>query len=127
MITAVVYCISNATQLPELRYFDIYASSTTNSTADAAILFNPMFFCRGGAKFTRLPFTLNISGRAYIGQSEVMMKQLIKCLKCESKWTKRGENLLGAMQKLSLRYAKVISPCINVFIRGSVTKLFKYG
>ena len=42
-------------------------------------------------------------GRVYIGQSEPMMKELISCLKHESEQTKAGENLLGAMQKLSLR------------------------
>jgi len=64
-------------------------SKDTVLNCQVAMLFNAV------ASFT--------AGRAYIGQSEVMMKQLIKCLKCESKWTKRGENLLGAMQKLSLR------------------------
>ena len=52
------------------------------------------------------------------------MKQLIKCLKCESKWTKRGENLLGAMQKLSLRYYNVLLFCINVFFSRDMRQRF---
>ncbi len=47
--------------------------------------------------------SLHCSGRAYIGQSEPMMKEMISRLKKESEKTACGENLLGAMQKLSLR------------------------
>ncbi|XP_065060673.1 lisH domain-containing protein ARMC9-like isoform X2 [Rhopilema esculentum] len=57
--------------------------------SQTAMLFNTL------ASFT--------AGRVYIGQSEVMMKQLLSCLKRESERTKTGENILGAMQKLSLR------------------------
>lgn len=58
---------------------------------------------------------LFFTGRVYIGQSEVMMKELITCLKSVSEKTKTGENLLGAMQKLSLRY--VIAFFISI-LRG---------
>eukprot|EP00794_Sanderia_malayensis_P014906 gene14907-16450_t len=43
------------------------------------------------------------AGRAYIGHSEPMIKEIINRLKKESEKTACGENLLGGMQKLSLR------------------------
>lgn len=45
------------------------------------------------------------TGRAYLSQCSFLLKLLVECLQCEDKDTVTKEKVLGALQKLSLRFS----------------------